>query len=211
MMPRPSAETVSPWDPSERVVSMWDGGGRMRVLGRRGWRSRRSIFPPRRRGPGRHLPQPVLRHFSETVGARTRSAPTVRLLIAVHEVPLVVRVLRCLHPCLELARRAVEEEAVHVADGDMELVDELGSDSAPVALQVVQQIVVVAPILGHGVIDRSGSRINRRLEVAVVSDRTKYRLPDILLAGPGAPVCAVDEFHPVSLLRRLPNLAVHLA
>src|SRR5512143_123844 len=150
MMPKPSAETVSPWVPSERVVSMCDG--RMKVLGRTGWRSRQSIFPPRRRGPGRHLPQPVLRHFSETVGARTGSAPTMRFLVAVDEVALVVRVLGGLHPCLELACRAVEEEAVHVANVDVKLVDELGADGAPVALQVVEEIVVVAPILGHGVI-----------------------------------------------------------
>src|SRR5512138_1779415 len=103
----------------------------MKVLGRTVWRSRRSIFPPRRRGPSRHLPQPVLRHLSETVGARTGSAPTVRFLIAVHEVALVVRVLGRLHPCLELSCRAVEEEAVHVADVDVKLVDELGSDGAP--------------------------------------------------------------------------------
>src|SRR6476469_1942632 len=89
-----------------------------------------SIPPPRRRRPRRHVTQTMLRHLAQPVGARAGTAPTMRLLVAVDEVPLVVRILRRLHPRLELARCALEEEAVHVADVDVQLVDELGTDGA---------------------------------------------------------------------------------
>src|SRR5262245_22836183 len=157
------------------------------------------------------MSQSELGHLSQTVGVRPRSAPAVRFLIAVNEVALVVRTLRGLHPRLQVARRTIEEEAVHVADVDVNLVDELGADRGPVALQVVQQVVVVAPILRDGVVDHAGTRIDGGLEVAVAPNRPENSLPDILLAGARTSVRAVDELHPVALLRRLSNLAIHLA
>jgi hypothetical protein len=97
--------------------------------------------------------QPVFSHVAQAIGARSRTLPTVRLLIAVDEVALVVRILCRLHPRFHLARRAIEEEAVHVADVDVDLVHQLRAQRRPVLLQVVQQVVVLAPVVGDRVID----------------------------------------------------------
>jgi hypothetical protein len=71
------------------------------------------------------------------------------------------------HPRLQLPRGAIEEVRVGIARVDVQLVHELGTDRLPVALQVVEEVVVLTPVLRDTPVDGAGPFVEERLDVAV--------------------------------------------
>src|SRR5262245_33130784 len=96
-----------------------------------------SIPPPRCRDAFGSMRDGVFRHVANAIGGAAGSAPAVRFAIAPHEEALVVRVLRRLHPLLELARGAVELIGIRVADVNVDLIYELGPEGVPIPFQVL--------------------------------------------------------------------------
>src|SRR5215475_3642068 len=87
-----------------------------------------SIPPPRCRDAFGFVRDGVFRHVANAIGGGARPAPAVRFAVAPHEEALVVRVLRRLHPLLQLARGPIELVRVCVSDENVDLIYELGPE-----------------------------------------------------------------------------------
>jgi acetylornithine deacetylase/succinyl-diaminopimelate desuccinylase-like protein len=167
------------------------------------------VPPPRRRRAVGFFGNHERRDFLEPFRGRGGSGPAVRLAITVQKEPLVVRLLGRLHPFLELLRGVVQLESVHRAGVDVDLVDDLRSDSRPVLFQVFEQVEVFLPVPRYRGIHLAGHLVEERFEIAIVAERTENGRPDVdLLTRPA--VRAVHQLEVIALLGCKPDAAIGL-
>ena len=79
---------------------------------------------------------------------------------------------------------AIEIVSVGGANVEMQLALQLGAERFPIALQDGVEIVMLAPVIGDGVIDYSGALIENFFWITVGSRGAEDGLPDVpLFAG----------------------------
>src|SRR5437773_12305610 len=82
---------------------------------------------------------------------------------------------------LHLIHGVVQVAVVHRAARDVDPPAKLRAETSPVALQDVPEVVVVPPVARDFRVDRAGELVVQRLVVAVVTHRTEYRGPRVVL------------------------------
>src|SRR5579871_972965 len=129
--------------------------------------SQPSPLPPSGDGFPGHFAENILGHFHQPFGCAHRTGPAMSLGSTIGEKAVIVRGLGLLHPFLQFASRAIGEEVVGVAHENVDLVGQLGTESRPVLLEKIPQVVMVFPILRDSWIHRAGTFIEQRIEIAV--------------------------------------------
>ena len=117
----------------------------------------------------------MLGDFDDALSRSYRARPAVRLKVAVHEVGFRVRRGRGLQPCIELHGGVVEEVSVRVTGKEVEVVSELRANRGPVALEVLQQVPVVAPVSDDCRVDLPGGLIEGAELFVVVGGTDKEK------------------------------------
>src|SRR6266545_3710521 len=142
-------------------------------------RTRTSVAPPGAVGALRRARGGVLRHLLDPFGERERARPAVGLSRAVEDRSSPGRVHRRGQEVVQAMNGVVQVVSVHLAGGDVDLAGELAADPAPVLLEIGGQVRMLPPVGRDALVDRARLRIEERLEIAVLPEGTKDRLPAI--------------------------------
>src|SRR6266536_4951082 len=141
--------------------------------------TRTSVAPPGAVSVLRCARGGVLCHLLDPLGERERARPAVGLSRAVEDRPSPGRVDRRGQEVVQAMNGVVQVVSVHLAGGDVDLAGELAADPAPVLLEIGGQVRMLPPVGRDALVDRASLRIEERLEITVLPEGTKDRLPAI--------------------------------
>src|SRR5215468_7917852 len=109
------------------------------------------------------------------------AVPAMLGAVAVIHLAPVKWVGRPLQKFLDQIDRVVQIVIVHVAAVDVNLAFQLRTESLPIALEYIAEVVIFAPVFGHRMIYLAAHLVPDAFRITVWTRRRKNGLPDVPL------------------------------
>ena len=140
------------------------------------------------------------------VGLGMIAVPAVLGPVPVIHFSAVIRICRAFQKFFSQIDRIVQVIIIHVSAVDMDLSQKSGTQSIPIPLQDVAEIIIFPPVFGYFVVDLPRQFIPYRFGITILPHRRINRLPDVPLI-PRTAFCRDSQFLVIGVFQSATDLS----